>query len=111
MRNELRCYHELCTMPPGLVAVGDSVLRLNPIYAQVSKRASTSLLLWWCRTPIPPQHAVVGLRLPVLSDYLPDLALEPVLRTVVLCAAAASSPAPSDQPWAAGPTCQWLHSA
>jgi hypothetical protein len=33
LRNVLGCYHEI-QMPPGLVAIGDSVAELNPIYAQ-----------------------------------------------------------------------------
>ena len=31
------CYHEI-DMPRGLLAVGDSVMRLNALYGQVSKQ-------------------------------------------------------------------------
>lgn len=31
LKNVLRCYHSI-QMPPGVVAVGDSVMELNPVY-------------------------------------------------------------------------------
>ena len=34
MRNEMVCYHEI-EMPRGLLAIGDSVMRLNALYGQV----------------------------------------------------------------------------
>lgn len=42
MRNERVCYHEI-NMPRGLLAIGDSVQRLNALYGQVS--LSKSLVL------------------------------------------------------------------
>lgn len=41
MRNEMVCYHEI-EMPRGLLAVGDSVMRLNALYGQVRRKNNKS---------------------------------------------------------------------
>ena len=44
MRNEMLCYHEI-EMPRGLLAVGDSVMRLNALYGQGIAASSQSVVL------------------------------------------------------------------
>jgi flavin-dependent dehydrogenase len=44
MRNEMVCYHEI-DMPRGLLAVGDSVMRLNALYGQGIAVSSQSVVL------------------------------------------------------------------
>lgn len=44
MRNEMICYHEI-DMPRGLLAIGDSVMRLNALYGQGIGASSQSVVL------------------------------------------------------------------
>jgi flavin-dependent dehydrogenase len=44
MRNEMICYHEI-DMPRGLLAIGDSVMRLNALYGQGIGVSSQSVVL------------------------------------------------------------------
>lgn len=76
LKDELRCYHQM-EMPKGLIAVGDSIMTLNPCYGQVKCQHSNHAILYCnvlsCNLDFmqcSPWHPLSSFRQPKCTAFL-----------------------------------------